>query len=125
MDGTGAWQLPVPCLSCHVQPEGQTVGKCMLTVRANAAHPEKAQLVHCRVQGRSTASTGGQLLPELSCHILPECLCSSELSSGDEACPCCSPGRGTADALQAAEGRPSRHRRAAAAGALPQQLRPA
>ena len=48
----------------------------MLTVPATAAHPEKVQLVHCRVQGWSTTSTGGQLLPELSCHILPECPCS-------------------------------------------------
>lgn len=114
MDSTGVWQLLISCLSC-VQHEGQAVGNCMLTVYATAAHPRKVQSLHCRVQGRSTTCTAGQLLPELSCHILLECLCSSAMSSVDEACPCCSPGKGTVDALQGAQGRPSQHRRAATA----------
>ena len=26
MDGTGVWQLPISCLSCHVPHEGQAAG---------------------------------------------------------------------------------------------------
>ena len=110
MDSRAVWQSPATS-SMRVRLQAT----CMLKVHAHAAHPEKVQPVHCRVQAQRPTSAGGQLLPELSCHILPECLCSSEMSSGDEACPCCSPGKGTGDALQGAQGQPSRHRRAATA----------